>query len=94
MLDQDLAQLAAAGPEVSLEGLEQGVWVKVEGLHRLRRLEHLTSRVQWATLAATLIASTAVGVALAQPAAARRPVMQISSVVASLAPSTLLGSAH
>lgn len=92
MLDRDLARLAASGPDVSLDGLEQRIWTKVDGLNRLRRLEQLSSRVQLTALVATLIASTVVGVALAQPA--RRPVMQISSVASDLAPSTLLGLAR
>lgn len=90
MLDQDLAKLAAAGPDMSLDGLERGVWTKVEAFGRLRRLELVSSRMQWAALGLAVVASTAIGAALARPTG--RPVMQISSAAADLAPSTLLGS--
>lgn len=91
MLDRDLAKLAAVGPERSLSGLEQAIWTKVEGLNRLRRFERLTSRVQLLALGGVLVASTAVGVTIAKPPAGRQAVLQISSVAADLAPSTLLG---
>ena len=89
MLERDLTRLAEAGPDVSLERLEQGVWAKVDRLNRLRRLERLSSHVQWTVLAATLITTMAIGDLLAQ--SARPPVLQISSAGAGLAPSTLLG---
>lgn len=94
MLDRDLARLATAGPDSRLAGLEEAIWSRVEGLKRLRRVERITSRAQLVALGAALIATTAVGVALAQPPRSRQAVMQISSVAADLAPSSLLGPSH
>ena len=91
MLDRDLALLAAADPDVSLTGVEQAVWSKIDAIDRLQRIARMTTRVQTLALGAGLIASTALGVAAAQPSRSHNAVMQISSVAADLAPSTLLG---
>lgn len=94
MLDRDLARLAAVRPDLSLAGLEQAIWSRVEGLNRLRHLERVTSGVQLLALGGALVASIAVGVAVTRPPASRQAVLRISSAAADLAPSTLLGVAR
>lgn len=94
MLDRELARLAAADRGGRLQDLEQAIWLRVERLKRLRRVERITSRVQLIGLGAVLIVSTAVGGAVAQAPRARPPVMQISALAADLAPSSLLGPAR
>ncbi len=91
MLDRDLAKLAATGPDVSLAGLEQAIWSKVDVLTRLRRVERLTSRLQFVAIGVALIASVAIGMKIAGPPGAENGVTQISSAAAELAPSTLFG---
>jgi hypothetical protein len=91
MLDRDLAKLAASGPDVSLAGLEQAIWSKVDLLTRLRQIERLTSRLQFLAIGVALIASLAIGMKVAGQSGLRSSVMQISSAAADLAPSSLLG---
>lgn len=92
MLDRDLARLAAIAPDERLAGLEQAVWARVEESKRFQRFERVTSRAQLVALGAALMASTAVGVAIAQPPGRGQAVLQISSAAADLAPSSLLGA--
>ncbi len=89
MLDRDLAQLAAGVAEMPPAGLEQAIWSKVEALQRARRFERLASRVQLVTLIVVLAASTTLGIAITR-ARTSPAVMQLSSLAADLAPSTLL----
>ncbi len=91
MLESDLTRLAEIGPDVSLAALEPGVWSRVEAAHRLARVGRVTARLQLAVVAATLLVSVTVGVELGRPARLPAGIMQLSSVAAELAPSSLIG---
>lgn len=94
MLDRDLATLAATGPELSLAGMEQAIWSRVDVLSGQRRVERLASRLQFAAIGVALIISVTIGMAIAGTPDADRGVMQISAAAADLAPSTLFGPRH
>lgn len=91
MLDRDLAKLAATEPDVSLAGLEPAIWSKVDVAAQLRRVERLTSRLQFVAIGVALIASLVIGMKIAVPPRPESGVMQISSAAADLAPSSLFG---
>ncbi len=92
MLDLDLVRLAK-GHDRSPDGLEGAVWSRVAVLESLRKLLHLTARVQLLALSLALLVSLALGLSIAQDLARPSPSARISAAASDLAPSTLLGSA-
>lgn len=94
MLDQDLAELAAADGNGSLADLEEAVWARVERVTQLRRFGLLTARAQLCLLGVTLAASAVVGAFAAQPSRSPEPAFQASLAAADLAPSSLLDPAR
>jgi hypothetical protein len=93
MTPQNLDDLLTAGPDRSLDGLEEAVWARLDAERRSERgLGGLIS-VQLALLAAAVITSAAVGGVVGGRALADTPSLGVFSPHSALTPSgRLVGS--
>ncbi|MDB5440102.1 MAG: hypothetical protein JWM33_2529 [Caulobacteraceae bacterium] len=93
MTQRNLDDLLAAGPDRSLDGLEEAVWARLDAERRSERgLSGLIS-VQLALLVGVVIASAAVGGMVGGRALAEPPSLGVFSPHSALTPSgRLVGS--
>lgn len=90
MIDSQIDRLNGLPPERSLDGLEAGIWARIDADAQSRRTAVLILGCQAATVAAVLIGGLAMGSLSSDQPAGSFARLDVFSPDAALAPSTLL----